>query len=86
MTGVIGKYRGKGIATFLKLNTIRYAHDHGKLEIRTVNDAVNAAVLALNAKLGFKQFSTAIRYVKYLGETPDSSTASLDDEFPTLTK
>jgi RimJ/RimL family protein N-acetyltransferase len=51
--GVERQYRGRGIATALKLLTIRYAREHGAQVITTENDARNLPMLAINRKLGF---------------------------------
>ncbi|MDQ2714764.1 MAG: GNAT family N-acetyltransferase [Chloroflexota bacterium] len=64
MTGVLPAYQGKGVASLLKLCGIRYAQAHGNCEIWTVNDSVNTAVFALNAKLGFQRQGATIRFVK----------------------
>jgi ribosomal protein S18 acetylase RimI-like enzyme len=53
-TGVRREYRGRKIALALKLATIRYAQAHGARYMRTDNDAQNAAMLALNRKLGYQ--------------------------------
>jgi len=53
-TGVHPEYRGRGIAVALKLRTIDYARAHGYTSIRTQNDATNAAMLHINAALGFQ--------------------------------
>jgi mycothiol synthase len=66
MTGVLRPYRGKGVATLLKLRGIRYAQEHGKPKLWAVNDTVNAAMLGLNAKLGFVREGANIRYLKVL--------------------
>jgi mycothiol synthase len=64
MTGTLTAYRGKGLATLLKMRTIRYAQAHGGHEIVTVNDAANASMIQLNRKLGFEPQSVVIRYIK----------------------
>ncbi len=64
MTGVLRPYRGKGVATVLKLRGIEYAQAHGNLELRTTNDSVNMAMLSLNAKLGFTRQGATVRFVK----------------------
>jgi diadenosine tetraphosphate (Ap4A) HIT family hydrolase len=53
MTGIVRDWRGRGLARWLKLHTIRYALDAGSAELRTINDATNPAILALNRSLGF---------------------------------
>jgi GNAT superfamily N-acetyltransferase len=66
MTGVVRDWRGRGLARWLKLHTIRYALDLGIAELRTVNDAINPAILALNRSLGFRPTAIDIRYRKDL--------------------
>jgi GNAT superfamily N-acetyltransferase len=66
MTGVLRRYRGNGVATLLKLRGIRYAQEHGKPKLGTVNDSVNAPMLGLNAKLGFVREGANLRFVKVL--------------------
>lgn len=53
MTGVLPAYRGRGIATALKLAGIRYARAQGALSMRTHNDSLNAPMLAVNRRLGY---------------------------------
>lgn len=66
MTGVVRDWRGRGLARWLKLHTIRYAFDAGTAELRTVNDATNPAILALNRSLGFRPTAIEVRYRKDL--------------------
>jgi GNAT superfamily N-acetyltransferase len=66
MTGVLRAYRGMGLATLLKLRGIRYTQEHGGRRIWVVNDAVNAAMLGLNEKLGFVREGAMVRFVKHL--------------------
>jgi GNAT superfamily N-acetyltransferase len=54
-TGVIREYRGRGIATALKLKVIEYGKRNGYRRVKTWNDSVNAPMLAVNTKLGFKR-------------------------------
>lgn len=54
-TGVIREYRGRGIATALKLKISEFALKNGYSTIKTMNDSTNAAMLAVNIKLGFKR-------------------------------
>jgi mycothiol synthase len=66
MTGVLRPYRGKGVATLLKLRGIRYTQEHGKPKLWAVNDSVNQAMLGLNEKLGFVREGANVRYVKVI--------------------
>lgn len=54
MTGVLRPYRGRGIATALKLLAIRYARGEGMKTMRTDNDSLNGPMLAVNRKLGYR--------------------------------
>jgi mycothiol synthase len=54
-TGVRREYRGRGIATALKIKVIEFAKKNGYESIETWNDSTNAAMLAVNIKLGFKK-------------------------------
>jgi GNAT superfamily N-acetyltransferase len=55
LTGSVRSHRRRGIATALKLCTIRYAREHGYERILTASDSLNAPALALNEKLGFRR-------------------------------
>jgi mycothiol synthase len=55
-TGVSREYRGRGIATGLKLKVIEFARKNGYASIETWNDSTNAPMLAVNIKLGFKRY------------------------------
>ena len=54
-TGVRPEYRGRGIAIALKLNVIDFARRNGYTRVKTWNDSINAPMLAVNIKLGFKR-------------------------------
>ncbi len=54
-TGVRREYRGRGIATALKLKVIEFAKKNGYTRVETWNDSSNVPMLAVNAKLGFKR-------------------------------
>jgi mycothiol synthase len=64
MTGVAREWRGRGLARWLKLHTIRWALERRAPEMRTFNDAVNEAILGLNQSLGFRAAAVEVRYRK----------------------
>ena len=54
ITGVLPAYRGRGIATALKVLAIRAARARDAAMIRTNNDSQNAPMLAINRALGYQ--------------------------------
>ncbi len=68
ITGTRRDYRSRGLALALKLRTIEYARTHGRREIRTWNDTLNAPMLAINVKLGFVRQPAWITYEKSLDD------------------
>lgn len=55
MTGVLAEHRGRGVATLVKLASLRYLKAQGYRESRTQNDTANPPILALNEKLGYQR-------------------------------
>ncbi len=53
MTAVRRAFRGRGLATVLKLATIGWAIDHGLEALETGNDVDNAPMRAVNGRLGY---------------------------------
>jgi RimJ/RimL family protein N-acetyltransferase len=53
MTAVGRAWRGRGVATAMKVATIRWALDHGLVALETGTDESNRAMQAVNAKLGY---------------------------------
>jgi GNAT superfamily N-acetyltransferase len=53
MTAVRRAWRGRGIATALKLSTIAWAIDHGLERLETGSDEANVAMRAVNMRLGY---------------------------------
>ncbi len=52
-TGVLPAYRGRKIATSLKVLAARYARQNGALSLLTDSNLRNAPILAINCKMGY---------------------------------
>jgi RimJ/RimL family protein N-acetyltransferase len=63
-TGTARSHRRRGLAMLAKLTTIRWAREHGIESIITDNAAQNAAMLAINERLGYRAFAARRRWVK----------------------
>jgi RimJ/RimL family protein N-acetyltransferase len=63
-TGVLRDYRGRGIATALKLLAIELGRKRGAHYFRTDNHSTNEPMLAINRKLGYKAESGWYEVVK----------------------
>jgi GNAT superfamily N-acetyltransferase len=66
MTGVVRRWRRRGLARWLKLHSIRHALESEASEMRTYNDEANTDMLALNRTLGFVPTETDLRLKKEL--------------------
>lgn len=66
LTGVLPQHRRHGIATALKLATVRYAQTHGYRQIRTRNNTHNRPMLAINEAMGFQKQPAWITLEKVL--------------------
>lgn len=55
MTGVERPYRGRKIAWALKLLSVECARRRGKLRMMTNNDSINAPMLAINRRMGYRE-------------------------------
>ncbi len=65
-TGTHPAYRGRGLATLVKLSTLHWARSRGIREIWTGNDSENAPMLAINRKLGYQPAGSRRKHVKTL--------------------
>ena len=54
LTAVARSHRGRGIASYLKRRTLRWAADHGLTEVYTWTQDRNADMRALNEHLGYR--------------------------------
>jgi GNAT superfamily N-acetyltransferase len=64
-TATLPAYRRRGLAEQAKRASLRWAADNGIQAVWTTNDETNAAMLALNSRLGYTQ---RMRRVEYLRE------------------
>lgn len=69
-TGVRRAWRGRGVATALKVRTIEDARAAGVAAIHTDNDTGNAAMLRVNDRFGFVRGRARISLVKRLEGAP----------------
>ena len=67
LTAVVPEYRRRGIALALKLQTVAFARERGKREIRTWNNTRNQAMLRINEAMGFVKQPVWIVFQKDLG-------------------
>lgn len=59
-TGVARDYRGRGLATLLKLATIEFVQRLGIGAMRTNNDTLNYPMVAVNEKLGYRRLPARV--------------------------
>lgn len=65
-TGVHREYRGRGLATLLKLATIEFVRGLGLAAMRTNNDTLNYPMVAVNEKLGYRRLPARVAMKRYL--------------------
>jgi mycothiol synthase len=66
LTAVLRSHRGRGIATALKQAQLRWASEHGYRELATWTQDGNAAMQAVNLKLGYRPRPAVINVRKRL--------------------
>jgi GNAT superfamily N-acetyltransferase len=63
-TGTLRDYRGRGLARLAKLASIAWLRDRGVRTLVTQNDETNAAMLAVNRRLGYRPGESWLAYVR----------------------
>jgi GNAT superfamily N-acetyltransferase len=66
MTGTLREFRGRGLARLVKLCQLEWSAANGITSVVTDNDATNAAMLAVNGRLGYRPFHEVGEYVREL--------------------
>ncbi len=66
ITGTLAAHRGRGLARLVKHHSLRRAAALGIAEVFTFNDETNAAMLAVNTKLGYRPHSQRLSWLKEL--------------------
>jgi GNAT superfamily N-acetyltransferase len=61
-TGTLREYRGRGLARAVKLASTHWAAANGITQIATANDETNAAMLAVNERLGFRAAGRRVEF------------------------
>jgi GNAT superfamily N-acetyltransferase len=71
-TGTGRDFRGRGLGLAVKLASVRWAAANGIVQLATTNDETNAAMLAINERLGYRPSSRRIEVLaereRLLGE------------------
>jgi RimJ/RimL family protein N-acetyltransferase len=65
-TGTMPGYRGRGLALAVKLGSIHWAAERGVTSMVTRNDDVNAPMLAINRRLGYRPSGRTFDYTRNL--------------------
>jgi GNAT superfamily N-acetyltransferase len=63
-TGTLRRFRGRGLAVAVKLASIRWAATHGITSLVTTNDERNAAMLAVNRRLGYGPVGRSVEWIR----------------------
>jgi GNAT superfamily N-acetyltransferase len=67
LAGTRARYRGRGLATLVKSHSLRRAAELGATIAITDNDETNAAMLAVNTKLGYRPFARRLEWERVTG-------------------
>ncbi len=68
LTGVRRDYRGKGIATAMKVKALEVAKEENIDKIKTMNETRNEDILHINEKMGFEKKPGWVDFEKEVGE------------------
>lgn len=71
LTGVVRAVRGQGVATALKVQSLLVAREWGARRVITDNASTNAAMLAINDRLGFVRDPATASYLVLLAGDDD---------------
>jgi len=63
-TGTLRSHRGRGLARLAKLASIAWLRERGFTSLVTQNDETNAAMLAVNTRLGYRPDASWLSYVR----------------------
>lgn len=72
-TGVAPVYRGRGIATALKVRALTWGREHGVEWFYTSSEVGNAPMIALNTRLGYTPGPRRVEMAAYLEEGSSSA-------------
>ena len=64
ITGTLAAHRGRGLARLVKHHSLERAAALGITEVFTHNDETNAAMLAVNTKLGYRPYASRLAWLK----------------------
>jgi len=64
ITGTLPAHRGRGLATLVKHHSLARAATLGVRDVFTFNDETNAAMLAVNTKLGYRPHSQRLSWLR----------------------
>ena len=64
ITGTLPQYRGRGLARLVKHHSLERAAALGITQVFTLNDETNAAMLAVNTRLGYRAYSARLAWLK----------------------
>ncbi len=63
-TGTLRDYRGRGLGLAVKLASTHWAAENGIAQIATSNDETNAAMLAVNRRLGYRPAGRRVEWLR----------------------